>query len=179
MNKLEAGNHLGKIFDYCMQATKDFEPRLVIQFELESGHYVLWGGTFKNEKAREIAFRTLKTLNFHGRIEDLANGKESGCLDTDKQVQLVVEFEEYNGKSYPKVQWVNEVGGGALQNRLDRNETAKLCAHLNLNGELMKAGFNTSSASGGGSSQQPKGISAFGNKNLSNQRDPGLDNIPF
>src|ERR1700679_1998603 len=60
--------------------------------------------------------RTMDTLvNVLGFNMELAKSKgieEKGVI-TDKDVKLVVEIEEYEGKSRPKIKWVNRIGGSA------------------------------------------------------------------
>lgn len=34
------------------------------------------------------------------------------CINRSKEVSIVVEIETYDGKQYPKIKWVNNVGGG-------------------------------------------------------------------
>lgn len=38
--------------------------------------------------------------------------KNQDCINRKKDVQLVIEMETYDGKDYPKIKWVNEIGGG-------------------------------------------------------------------
>jgi hypothetical protein len=49
---------------------------------------------------------------------------------TDNEVRIVVEQEEYNGKLYQKVKWINALGGVAVQNRMNAGEAADFAARM-------------------------------------------------
>lgn len=165
MNLLEAGKHLAKAVDHCISSSEKGEPFLSVLFELEDGHKMMWRGSLTHEKGKEITVRTLKTLGFAGTVKDLARGAESGCLDMDKTVELDIQIEEYNGKKFLKIQWVNEVGGGGFKNRLSEIEAVQACAGLDLEAAFMQAGIKTSSVT----RHNP----------VAQKKDLDLDSIPF
>jgi len=72
----------------------------------DEGQHVIWFGYFNSP---ENAKRTLESLRFCGwagtDISDLTG------IDAN-EVEVVVEQEEYNGKTRAKVRWINEIGGG-------------------------------------------------------------------
>lgn len=77
-------------------------------------NWVAW----MSEKAMERSMKTLvETLGFNGDDSVDANGLlvNPQALAYGKDVELVVEMElnPNDNKSYPRVKWVNEVGGGS------------------------------------------------------------------
>lgn len=82
---------------------------------METLNWVGW----LSEKAISNTMDTLvNVLGFNGDDSVDANGVLSNpnALDWRKELSIVVELEEYNGKSYPKIKWVNNMGGSAYAN---------------------------------------------------------------
>lgn len=70
------------------------------------GQTLQWWGYFSSDKAVEIAVKALRTCGWQGNdLQDLTS------VDPECEVELVVELEEYEGKTRPKVKWVNAPGG--------------------------------------------------------------------
>lgn len=88
-------------------------------------HRLPWYGYF-TEKTEE---RTIESLRFCGWTgNDLADLSEIGQRDV--KVSIVVENEEYEGKTRPKVQWVNRSGGLNLSNPLDETKRKAFAARM-------------------------------------------------
>ena len=47
-------------------------------------------------------------------VDGNGNYTDPKFLDYKREVKLVVEGEEYEGKIYPKIKWVNALGGSAF-----------------------------------------------------------------
>jgi len=61
----------------------------------------------------DITIKNLITLGLNGDVLDLCGGLQSGkhaALDTTKEVSIVIENENYDGKTTAKVKYINEVG---------------------------------------------------------------------
>lgn len=71
-----------------------------------------WYGYF-SEKAFDRTIESLRICGWAGaNLEEIADGQ--GGLDANL-VSLTVEDEEYDGRTFAKVQWVNRPGGLALK----------------------------------------------------------------
>src|SRR4051812_5203366 len=86
-------------------------PQIVVNFEITTAEYagnrIDWFG-FLTDKTTE---RTIESLRYAGwRGSDLSDLSDLSRDDTPV-VEVVIEHEEYEGKSRPKVQWVNRMGG--------------------------------------------------------------------
>lgn len=86
-------------------------PQVVVDFEIgaaeQAGQRVQWVG-FLTDKTTE---RTIESLRYAGwRGADLADLSDLSREDVPA-VELVIAHEEYEGKTYARVQWVNRVGG--------------------------------------------------------------------
>lgn len=84
-------------------------PRVEVQFYVqtpaeEHGQKILWYG-YLTPAAMPRTVAALRHMGWTGNdLRDLTSiGKNN--------VELVVEGEEYNGKTYPRVKWVNSLGG--------------------------------------------------------------------
>lgn len=107
---IKAGKYLAKAVQGAFGKSKNKgTPQVGIEFTFktpEGTQETLWWIGFLTEKARERAFDTLSLIKFNG---DPDFGP--GSFDPEAEVELVIEMEEHEGKSRPKIQWVNEPGG--------------------------------------------------------------------
>jgi len=115
-----AGTFEAKVVDYGLKETKSGTQQVVVRFRWNDEFEYNWYGSFNEGKAREITMKSLQVLGLSSNeIWNLADGPESGMLDTDKLVSIKVEHEQgMDGKLYPKIKWVNELGGGAVRVRV-------------------------------------------------------------
>lgn len=81
-------------------------PGVKIVMQLEGGGSLTWTGWLTGG-ATEITVKALRAMGWQG--DDLSDLSTVGSVDCE----LVVEEEEYNGKWYPKIKFVNVPGGGA------------------------------------------------------------------
>lgn len=138
---INAGKYLGKVLDYGIGKTKDGEPNIMLMFGFKDSSGVdqdlIWRGSLKEGKAREITIDALLILGLVGNdLSLLAHGNGSGVLNQEKEVQLVVEHETYNGKTFAKVRYINEVGGGAFKEKMGKDEAITKLGGLNLGGDV-------------------------------------------
>lgn len=120
-----------------MKSPKTGTVGMEIKFEfLEStGAYesLNWVG-WLTDKAMESTMDTLvNVLGFNGNDECDAEGilVDKGALNWDQEVSIVVELENYNGKQYPKIKWVNKLNQSPFGT----------CAKDEVKGALDKLGF--------------------------------------
>ncbi len=75
-------------------------------------------GDAEKQGAMEKTMETLvDVLGFNGDDSCNADGTlaNPNALDYARQVRLVVDLETYNNKTYPKIKWVNSLGGSGFQ----------------------------------------------------------------
>jgi hypothetical protein len=97
--------------------------------------FVSWRGFF-TEATTERTIESLRAMGFEG--DDLSN-----LVGLDKnEVELVVEDEEYEGKTYARVQWVNKPRGPGVKNQLEGQKLGAFAAQ-------MKQAFRAHDASNG------------------------------
>ncbi len=101
---------------------------LQIMFEIEDGEYknetIRWDGWLTTEKAMLRTFESMRNCGWQGTPSELNSFRDPGAPLNgigDLAVQLAIEMDPYNGsdekhfgKSFPKVAWVNRVGGGRV-----------------------------------------------------------------
>jgi len=107
--QINDGTYLARASEWCVRKVgNNGTPAVTVRFrllELDGQPAVSWDG-WLTEKTLERTIESLRHCGWTGtRIDDLQG------LDA-QDVQLVVENEEYNGNWYPKVKWVNGLGGG-------------------------------------------------------------------
>jgi hypothetical protein len=142
-NQIKPGKFIGKVVDYGFRKTSGgvVEPQIRFKWkdEFNTEFEWNWRGSLKEGKAREITLAAIVTCGFNGDdLSVMADGVPSGALDTKKEVLLTVVLEPGNdGKLYPKINWINEVGGGGFKDIISRGEVAAQLAGMNLKGDLM------------------------------------------
>ena len=107
-------NYQAKIINYGIGETKAKELAVIINFKVKKteGDYtdMMWQGSLKEGRAREITLDALLVCGLSdNNLERVAKGDG---LDKEKVVQVTIEQEEYNGKMYDRIRWINEVGSG-------------------------------------------------------------------
>lgn len=136
--------------------TKAGKPQVAITFEIlegeDSGRNITWYGYF-TEATKE---RTIESLRYCGwKGDDLS---DLSSINGEAEVSLVIEHDEYEGKTRAKVQWVNSGGGARLAKPMNQDDAkafaAKMKGIVAAVDAKTKAGGGraTSSSSGGGGS---------------------------
>lgn len=107
--ELENGTYKARAAQWDLGLTGTGKEQVAVMFELLdpafAGQRITWFGYF-TEKALPITVKALRTMGWQG--DDLLNLQG---LDGN-EVELVIANETYEGKTRPKVQFVNAVGGG-------------------------------------------------------------------
>lgn len=104
-------------------------PVEVTEDGTEKGASGVWLGWLTN-----AAFdRTIKTLveafGFNGDLAGLATGRQNF---TGKPCNVTTKAEEYNGKTYHKIAWLNAPGGGASAPKpIERTKLEQLIGTMN------------------------------------------------
>lgn len=103
---IETGRHIAKAIEWKLGLTSTGKEQIGVLFQLQDGQTITWYGYF----TENTVDRTLESLEYMGWDGvDIADPKG---LDAN-EVQLVVEPETNDeGKTFPKVRWVNRIGGG-------------------------------------------------------------------
>ena len=135
--EITPGTYQGQPVDCGISETKNGNPQAFVTFMIpQIEKKITWFGGFTSEKAIEITGAALIRCGFRGTdLSTLVEGVS--VLDSNKTLELVIEKEEWNGKVYTKVKWVNEVGGG-LKDKLDRAGAAQKMAGYNISGTMIK-----------------------------------------
>jgi hypothetical protein len=145
-HEIHPGKYLGHIVNYGLRDAKDNGVMAVIEMDYKDSegdlHRLIWRGSFSGTALQY----TLKTLLVCGLDRDaavLADGPQSGALNMEKEFVITVSAEEYQGKTYYRIAWINEPG---LSNLLTRAEAVARLAGLNVQAEIMamraKTGYN-------------------------------------
>lgn len=128
------GKHLGRLIDYGVGKTRAGDPQVILYFEFNDGHATFrraWLGSFKSGRAKQITDSVLSLFGFSAnRYSTIANGIEGNVLNTKKQVELTIAYEQYEGKNGPatrwRILWVNPLGGQVMENKINEHDAAVL-----------------------------------------------------
>lgn len=136
-----AGKYLAKIKSYGIGSTKDGKEKLDVLFvfkdEMGSEQTLWWSGYF-SEKALPITAKALLTMGLKdgAKYNNLGEGPDSGLLEMDRDVEIDVKHEEFNGKTTAKIAWVNRPGGNQF---MEKGMAATKLRGLNLGPALAAA----------------------------------------
>lgn len=113
--EIKPGKYHAKVVDYGITSSKAGDPMMTVRFAwTDEGveQQYNWIGSFKEGKAQEITVKTLIVLGLKStdKIPELADGPSSNALDLTKVVEISIENETYEGKTSPRIKWVNEIG---------------------------------------------------------------------
>lgn len=153
-----------------------------VQFEFTDqalkGQKIWWVG-YLTEKAIEFTMKTLATLDLSNapKTDDDGRFDASQFGYPNKEYELVVTVEEYEGKTRNRVKFVNEIGGGMKFGNLDPKSLAFELTSVNFAAEIMAAKMKL----GTKPTAQPKQVKNFAPQ-ATQQTPPGFDKneeIPF
>lgn len=117
---IEAGTYYARGTDVEFGFANNKE-QVAVRFRIEGGNAdgqeLAWFGFFTDKSAE----RTMEALRFCGwETNDL------GDISTDvvgrNLVKIVVEHDEYDGKTRAKIAWVNRAGGPLVKNSMDAGQ---------------------------------------------------------
>lgn len=132
MPVLGAGRHRVQVVSHVLRRSSGGTPSVAVLFEStqEVGMRITWDG-YLTDAALE---RTLASLRILGWDSDAHDGRIETLHGTDllkgNEAEIVVELEDYQGQSRPKVKWVNEVGGGGLGDGMATDDVMEFSASL-------------------------------------------------
>jgi hypothetical protein len=125
--ELANGIYRARVTQWALGKTDKGNEQVVMEFDFLDDGFVgtrmSWYGYF-TEKGLPITLKALRTCGWHG--SDLADlsGVEIN------EVSLTVENETYEGKTRPKIKWVNAVGGFNLKAPLAADEAKAFGARM-------------------------------------------------
>lgn len=134
------GKYEARIVNYDITEDKKGNPQVAVLFSFtdqEGPKEYTWYGGLSTEGGRKVTLKALLTMGFKGKnVADLAGGVESHALNVSTPVEIDIQNEDYQGKVYTKVKWINRLGGAKFANALSKQEAKAKLAALNLDGEL-------------------------------------------
>jgi hypothetical protein len=127
MNGFNTRKYLARAASWDLGETAKGGEQIAVQFEIltEGAEFgtITWHGYF-TDKSWEITIKALRTMGWLGTDLSLIEG-----LNTN-DVELVIEDETYDGQTFPKVKWVNRVGGLALKAPLSEEKRKAFAAMM-------------------------------------------------
>lgn len=125
---VKPGTYLAHVKEYGVIPPKaeGKAPKVTITFEVGGGDTITYFGAMSPEGA-EYTMKNLLRCGF--KSDDLSALASEGAFD-GREVEIVVANEEYNGKSYTKVKWINEAGGQKFKT-LAKNEVSAQLGSFN------------------------------------------------
>jgi hypothetical protein len=141
--KIREGNFSAKVIDYAITASKSGDPMACVLFKLVDhdgdSHSLSWYGSFKGGAAKWTC-KNLALLGMKG--EDpavLAEGFGNGALNTEMDFEVVVQYETWNEKTFPKIKFINLPGSSKFQNKMDKGEAKLKFQGMDFGGHFAEA----------------------------------------
>lgn len=137
---IKPGKYHAVVLDYGVSTSKAGLPVVNVKFGFGE-HTLMWSGSLKDGKAMEMTVKTLITLGLSSvdRMHELTDGAKSGLLDTAKEFEIDVQTETYEGKTFLKIKWVNDIG---FRNLMTKEAFKAALATMNIRGSFMLAKEN-------------------------------------
>jgi hypothetical protein len=108
--------------------------------EAVKGQQIWWVGYLTPAAIeRTLDVTTLLGLSDAPKTDDSGRFDASQFADQSKEFELVIEHEEYEGKTRARVKWVNEIGGGMKFGNLDPKSLAFELNSINFRAEVEAA----------------------------------------
>ena len=116
-----------KAQEWALGEAENGKPFVGVSFKIKdtdgTEKFVGWRGFF-TEATTERTIEALRYLGFEG--DDLSN-----LIGLDKnEVDLVIEDEEYEGKTYARVQFINKPRGPAVKTKLEGQKLSAFAAQM-------------------------------------------------
>lgn len=138
--EIYAGTFTGRIVDCGIRETKGGEIEPVIRFKWDDADGDSkewnWRGSLKDGKAREFTLKTLIACGFTGDdLSVLCDG--SAALNTQKEFSLVIAMDTYNGKTTPKINYINDPDAPSREvNQVDKETVKRKLVSMNIANDL-------------------------------------------
>lgn len=124
----EPGRHLVQVVSHVLGKSSTGTPHIAVVFEDINNDRITWYGYLTDAALA----RTIESLGILGWDPHAHDGKIDSLNGTGllvgAEAEIVVEMETYEGKTNPKVKWVNEIGGRL--NSMDDHEATAFAADL-------------------------------------------------
>jgi hypothetical protein len=134
MSDIVAGTYTARLIDYGMSTSKDEKTVVVmLRFEFGEGKRLWWSRPIKDDKMLDVIAKTLAVCGYEQNDFKPLYDSESKAFP-EKDVEVVVEMNEYNGTMRPQISFINEIGSGGFK-RIAADQ-----------GRILTAGFNISAA---------------------------------
>lgn len=115
LEKHKPGSYLAKVIDWGFTPGKQEGTGIVaLTFQYENGTLTWWSALSSEFGLSKVA-DTLILLGLKDDANSLEAGPAGKALDTTKEVEIVVEHREYNGKINAGIAWVNDPNRSRLQ----------------------------------------------------------------
>lgn len=146
---VKAGNYQARVVDHDLMKNADGSIKnATVTFEFMDtegkASRLTWFGNF-NGGAAKITLETLMRLGFEMTSKEqlalLSRGQGEGqdlapiYLNTEEDFEIVVEHNTYNGKTSPRIKYINEPGRASLK-RMTPDEAKVLTGGLNIDADL-------------------------------------------
>lgn len=180
---ITAGNKIARAKGIRFVKSQKGTMGLEVAFEFEENGAparMNWTGWLTDTSIKNTLRTLVEVLDYSGdeTVVDVPEGDartgmlaNQDAINRQKQVELVVEHEEYEGKQRARIKWVNNVGGGQFAGVAPQEVRSQLGAIG------FKAHFLSAKQQAG--QPRPKSSSAPANHTTTQQGQLSMGDIPF
>jgi hypothetical protein len=139
------GKFIAKAKEVGISKTTAGLPQVVVNFGCYPGEEDIkngakpfektWFGSLKGD-ASPITLQTLAILGYKFTVNDLSDIANGQGLDFNKEVEVVIDENEYNGKKSERIKGVFEVGSAGFS-KMNPQEAVTLLKGLDISGTVM------------------------------------------
>lgn len=165
------GKWVAKVKDVGISLTKQNLPQIAATLtctpDKESGKapfdFVFFGSL--KGGASPITLNALRVMGYTFSVNDLSDIASGHGLDFNKEFEVVIEENTYEGKTSERIKYIGEIGAARVE-KLDPTEAVQLMKGLDISGTVM-------------SFMQDKGIKAGGASTAPTKKNFAADDIPY
>lgn len=109
---IDEGTYIAQPRDWKFCESKGGTEQFAVSLEIvegpKKGTRMTWAGSFASAASEELVYKAMRSMGFSGQMTDAGEV----TLDKEKSVSIVVEHEDYEGKTRARVRYINDLGGG-------------------------------------------------------------------
>lgn len=119
---MEPGKYKAIVKNYGVVTSPNGTAQVKVVFSFDGGIEYSWYGGLASEKQQAITTKNLITLGASAsNIDKVELGLKGGVLNTNKEFEIVVKNNTWNGKTTPRIEYINDPtevkqGSNYLQN---------------------------------------------------------------
>lgn len=135
---LHDGAYLARPIDIYITQTKNGKPQVAVELDIqttEGGVIKAWFGSLSTQAAKDWTIKSVMIMGLEEHLVCLSEGRPVPPVN-GREVEVVIQTEEYEGKAYQKIKYVNQVTKAVSLQRMSAQDTVRVLTGMNLKDEI-------------------------------------------